>query len=131
MKHLLILCSVFFSISASAQTCDCAKYKTGKFELDNQNGTISQIVRTKKFQTETMNDSKLKDEVVWVDDCTYKVIPLKRKDETGMIGDQVMVFHFIETLEHAYVVHVTLEGVPDFSVDVKVYEKGYLNYDIK
>jgi len=129
MKSIFIVLITLLSFtSLFAQNCDCSKFRTGSFEIANQDGTVSKIKRTETKQTETNENVKLKDKVVWVDNCTYKLIPISIQDKTQTVGPDILVFTFIETMEHAYIVHVLIEG-KDFEIDAKVYEKGYLNYD--
>ena len=113
---------VFLSLSVQAQDCD--KYKIGTFEVDNEDGTVSVIKRTKKYQTETCGDLKVKDKIVWLSDCSYKLVPVKTEKKLGEIGEMVLVFTFVKTFEHSYIVEIT--GVGDQVFEVRVFEEGYL-----
>ena len=119
----LISC-IFLFLCLSVQAQDCNKYKTGIFEIDNLDGTVSVIKRTKKFQIETCGRIKTKDKVVWLSDCSYSLIPVNIKDKSGLIGDDVLTFTFIETFDHSYVVEIT--GLGDMIIPAQVFEKGYL-----
>ena len=121
MKFIACL---FLFLCLNAQAQDCEKYKTGTFEIDNQDGTISVIKRTKKFQTESNGEIKTKDKIVWLSDCSYKLIPVKIKDKSGLIGDEVLTFTFVKTFDHSYVVEIT--GMGDMVFEARVYEQGYL-----
>ena len=69
-----VILSIFLGFSASAQTVDCYKYKTGKFRIaDPHAGGINIIERNANYQVETMDALKVKVRfnVTWVDDCTY------------------------------------------------------------
>jgi len=81
---------IFFFLCLSAQAQDCNKYKTGTFEIDNLDGTVSVIKRTKKFQKESSGEIKTKDKIVWLNDCSYKLIPVRIKDKSGLIGDEIL-----------------------------------------
>ncbi len=131
LKYQTALFAIIVSFSSFSQTCDCKKFRTGKFEIANQDGTVSHVTRTKTKQTEKNDFVKTVDQIVWIDDCTFKLIPISVKDKEYGIGYDILQFRFIETFEHAYIVHVTMEKKEDFGLDVKVYEKGYLNYDKK
>jgi hypothetical protein len=82
------------------------------------------ITRTKKFQIETGTNpytgSKIrtKDRIVWINQCTYKLVPVKIKDPDNFIKDNVLTFQIIETGKDYYVVHVT--GIDGFEINVKV-----------
>lgn len=131
MKTLLIIIlTVTNSYLLCAQNCDCTKFRTGTFEIANPDGTVSTVVRTETQQTEKNGRSKIIADIIWVDNCTFKIVPTSIKDKTNTIGPQTIRCTFIETMDHAYIAHVSLEG-EDFEMDAKVYEKGYLNYDRK
>lgn len=117
-------------IGFSQSKIDCVRFKTGSFEIDNKDGTISTIVRTKKFQKEKSSRLKVKDKVRWISDCSFQLIPIKLMDETGKIGSDILTMTIIETGMHHYLMKVTGlgEGIEIYG---KVYEKGYLNYDVK
>lgn len=119
----LISC-IFFFLCLSTQAQDCNKYKTGTFEIDNLDGTISVIKRTKKFQTESNGEIKTKDRIVWLNECSYKLIPVRIKDKSGLIGDDILTFTIIKTFDHSYVVQI--RGLEDMVFEAQVFEQGYL-----
>lgn len=102
---------------------------TGKFEVQNPDGSISQIKRTKKFQFEKTDLFKGKDRVKWIDNCTYQLIPLKIVDDSGMVGPEILTIQIVMIGEHHYVFKAT--GIGDSVIPGKVYEKGFLEYDKK
>lgn len=109
MKLILItkVC-LFWSIYLIGQNdLDCIQFKFGKFEVDNGNGTTSIIERKGKYQIETSRGVKSKDEIVWIDDCSYKLIPKSLSDESGVIQSEILYFTIIDTSENTYVVRVT------------------------
>jgi len=119
------LVCIFWSICLIGQNdLDCMQFKYGKFEIDNGDGTTSIIERKGKYQTETSQGVKAKDEVVWIDDCSYKLIPKKLYDKSGEIQADILYFTFIKTFENSYIIRVT--DKKNFEVDVKVYKYGYL-----
>lgn len=132
---LMIPAIVLFSSTVWSQSNkECAKYKTGKFEIDNGDGTISVIERNSHYQIETATDGKtqIKDSIVWIDDCTYKLVTVEatyksRKMKKAM-EDNDMYFEFLEILDHAYVVRISSKSM-NFVTEAKVYEAGFLNYD--
>ncbi len=117
-------------IGFSQSENDCVRFKTGSFEIDNMDGTISTIIRTKKFQEEKSPNFIGKDKVKWIDECSFQLIPLEINDKTGKIGSQILTMTIVETGTHHYVVNVTGLG-EGIEIRSKVYEKGYLNYDKK
>lgn len=121
MKYIGLL-FIFFCFCAEAQ--DCGKYKTGVFEVDNMDGTVSVIKRTKKYQIESNRDIKTKDRIVWLSDCSYKLIPIKIKDKSGKIGNEVLTFTFVKINDHSYEVEIT--GLGNMVIPATVYEKGHL-----
>lgn len=130
LSNLAVLFFFLLSSQVFAQTkCDCSKYRTGKFEVSNGDGSTSVFKRTQKYQTEKSGDIKLKDRIEWIDQCTFKLHPVKIKDDSNLIGDQILIFEFIETFKHAYLARVKFENNLDFEAEVKVYEHGFLDYD--
>lgn len=123
MKVVQITFCLFLSLNLFSQV-DCTNYKTGKFVAKSEEFGDNYIKRTKKFQIETGTNpqtgvkTKTKDKVVWIDECTYQLIPLKIKDPENIIKDAVLTFEIIETGSDYYMVHVT--GLGDFEIDVKV-----------
>lgn len=124
MKIILILLfTLFQTMSLSAQV-DCESFKTGKFILINEEYGDTYIKRTKKYQIEIGTNSstgskiKIKDRIVWIDECTYYLIPGKTKDPDNIITDNVIKFRILETANDHYVVHVS--GLEDFEMNVRV-----------
>lgn len=113
---------LIFSLNVYAQ--DCNRFRTGTFEVDNMDGTVSIVKRTEKFQIETCGKIKTKDKIVWINDCSYKLIPVKIKDQSGRIGDEVLTFTFVKTYDHSYIVEIT--GLGDMVIEARVFEEGYL-----
>lgn len=131
MKIITML--VFMAVQSavlSQSEINCEKFKTGSFEIDNMDGTISTIIRTKKFQEEVSPYFIGKDNVKWINDCSFQLIPVEADDKTGIIGSQILTVTIVETGEHHYVMKVTGLG-EEIEIHGKVYEKGYLNYDEK
>lgn len=136
LKNVLIIPTIilFSSTGWSQSDKECSKYKTGKFEIDNGDGTISVIERNGHYQIETASDGKtqIKDSIVWIDDCTYKLVTVeatyKSRKMKKVLEDNDMYFEFIEILDHAYVVRISSESL-NFVTEAKVYEAGFLNYD--
>jgi len=123
MKFYATALLLFISLYSFGQV-DCSEYKTGKFVVKNDQFGNSQIKRTKKCQKETSTNpnngdkNKTKDKVIWSDECTYQLIPIKIKDPENIIGEAILTFEIIETGSDYYIVHVT--GLDNFEIDVKV-----------
>lgn len=132
MKFIILLTFVSSYYTGFSQIrCDCDKYRTGKFEVDNHDGTISYITRTGKIQSERSKGYKGKDKIEWLDECSYRLIPLKVKDKRGAVGTEILTFRIVETHLHYYIVRISGARHLDTAVYVKVYERGYLYYDKK
>lgn len=129
MKYITLLVLSTISLIGFTQTAnECKRYRTGKFEIDNLDGTISTIIRTKRSQQEISPFFSSVDKVKWISECSFQLIPQKGNDKAGILGSQVLTITIVEVGEHHYVMKVTGlgEGVEIYG---KVYEKGYLNYD--
>jgi len=123
MKWTFFYFTIFAAFGAQSQV-DCEAYKTGKFVAKHDVIGDTYIKRTKKFQIEKVKNpttgevTKTKDKIFWVNDCTYRLFPVKIDDPTGTVGDEILTFEIIETGEDYYVVSVT--GLPGPAVEVKV-----------
>jgi hypothetical protein len=125
--RIILLFSLFTINQFFAQmSCDCGKYRIGKFEVSNGDGTESVIKRTKKIQIELSNGIEIKNKVVWIDRCTYKLFPIEINDKRDIILNEVLIFKIIETSEHSYKVEVTFESKDSPPIIFVVYEFGYL-----
>lgn len=107
MKNVLLIISIiiFFSCYYKPKTIDgdlgrqCRAFKTGKFTLtDSAVGVASAIIRNDTLQIEKVNSSigrKVNGEyrmrVEWINDCTYKLIPIYRKGELIAHYDYLIV----------------------------------------
>ena len=118
MKFLVFTIGLLMAANANAQL-DCEAYKIGKFVAKSSRLGDTYIKRTKKYQIEKVKNptsglvTKTKDKIVWLSDCTYKLIPVKIDDPTGVVGDEELIFEFVQTGEDYYVVSITgLGGEP-------------------
>ena len=59
---------------------NCKKFKTGRFH-NIENGVIkTKISRSKTIQIEEWGESKIKLKIVWINDCSYRLIFLEGND---------------------------------------------------
>jgi len=76
-KYLFILVLLLFTSNCFSQTTvtGCDQFKTGKFAYRDSSGTISEIKRTAKTQTEYNPKTKLtlKYKIEWLSNCSYKL----------------------------------------------------------
>lgn len=124
---LLLLTSSTFS---QDKECDCSKYKTGTFILDNTDGTFSKIERNATTQKETMGKFKTINKIKWINDCSYIIINDKAKGNAKKVNIGDLLLTIVETGEHHYVATIKADFIPQALV-VKIYEEGHLNYDQK
>jgi len=112
---------LFAVITNAQEKPDCLAYKTGKFKVEGSASGI--ITRTKKFQFEKSDNVKIKDKIVWISDCKYKLIPIKLKsDKNSKISsfkDWIIYFEIIETGKDYYVVKITNDK-NDFTAETKM-----------
>lgn len=102
----------------SQNTIDCKSFKTGKFKVEGAKNSI--IKRTKKYQFEKSENVNLKDRLVWLSNCKYKLTPLKeKKDKLEKIDNRIIYFEIIETGLDFYIVRVT-NDLDDFTSDFKM-----------
>lgn len=122
MKLLQTITVLFLAVNAFGQV-DCSDFKTGKFVVPSDEFGDSYIKRTKKYQIETGTDLrtgesfKVKDKIVWLDECTYRLFPISNKGAM-LVGDDVLTFKIIETGEDYYLVHIT--GLENFEMVARV-----------
>ncbi|MCR9173688.1 MAG: hypothetical protein NXI10_14395 [bacterium] len=124
MKKIFTAAVMLICTTTAWGQVDCESYKTGKFVLRSPEYGDAYITRTRKYQKEKVTNpntgevTKLKDRIVWIDDCTYRLIPVKIDDPEGVVGDEILTFKIIETGEDYYVVKVT--GLPGEPTVVRV-----------
>jgi len=119
---LTTLIILLFTVTINAQNKpDCLAYKKGKFKVDGSTSGI--ITRTKKHQFEKSDNVNVKDKIVWLSECKYKLIPVKlKKDKNNTITpakDWVLYFEIIETGKDYYIVKITNDK-NDFTAEAKM-----------
>ena len=132
---LLFLVGFLFAQQLNSEL-NCAKFKTGKFELQNdETGLYFIITRTDNHQVEETysldRTKKLKDDaffyVEWVDDCTYLLF-LDRETNEGDEWDSYvdakggLKTEIIETNNNCYLAETTFEDFLIQSVLCKMEE---------
>ncbi len=73
---LLALLFLFYG-PMQAQNPDCQKYRTGKFQNIESGKAFSTIKRSEKYQVEKIGKLKVRLQVEWINDCSYKLIFIK------------------------------------------------------
>lgn len=123
MKVLNVVFSLILTTTAFSQV-DCSAYKTGKFVVRSEEYGDNFIKRTKKYQIETGMDLqtgkkiRTKDKVVWIDECTYQLLPVKSKNMDDTMRGVILTFRIIETGDDYYMVHIS--GIEGFEIRAKV-----------
>lgn len=77
MKKIIIfyLIGLISAIAYSQESCK--SFKTGKFQ-NIENGILkAKIQRNDSIQTEQYGEKEIKLKILWIDDCTYKLIFLE------------------------------------------------------
>lgn len=121
----LFLCIPFVQF---AQESDCSNFKTGEFQIIDQDGPGTLIKRTKKYQYETGSDGlKIKLKIEWPDDCTYTLTFVKGnkvwKEKNPTTTSKKLVVRITSTSENSYEQASQFEGSdmePYFSKVVKI-----------
>jgi hypothetical protein len=124
MKIFNVIVSLSFCFVGFSQV-DCESYRTGKFVVKSEEYGDSYITRTKDYQIEEAispingKKIKIKDKIVWVNDCSYQLFPYKLKDSSKLITDNVLTFRIVETAADYYLVYVSgLGKMHDITVKV-------------
>ncbi len=102
MRKVLILVVLLFPMLGLAQ--DCEQYKTGVFKcklIDGDWIPNYKIIRRKKIQIERSPEGYNKSKVVWIDDCTYKLIHIKSNYMNLKKGNVTMV-RIVKTTDNGY-----------------------------
>ena len=80
MKNLIFTISLLFITTVAFSQMNCKKFKTGRFH-NIENGVIkTKISRSKTIQIEEWGESKIKLKIVWINDCSYRLIFLEGND---------------------------------------------------
>lgn len=74
MKTLLLIVITFIS-SASSDKADCNALRIGKFQTENEDGSLTIITRNENKQTENFRDGERISEfdIKWTDKCEYLI----------------------------------------------------------
>lgn len=127
-KHMLLLliCLTYLNVSFSQESCDCKKFKTGKFQtvlLDSE--TI--IVRKRKYQKEFFDGEVFKDKIIWLDDCVYKLLPINSSVSSD-VSREVLICEIVKTEDHSYTVKYIFESGNYPPSEIVIYELGYIGF---
>ena len=107
---------------------DCDRFRTGKYLIENLDGTYSQIVRTDEKQREKQGGYKTSNKLAWLTDCSYAIYNDKATGSSRKIKIGELTMSIVETGEHHYVALVKAKFM-NRALRIKVYEEGYINYD--
>jgi hypothetical protein len=112
-KIIVVFLSCFvMGLQLMAQSLNCEKFKNGTFKMTN-NGLTAIIKRSGLFQTEEINNPKVKLSITyavkWIDGCTYTLTPT---DETlkrlpAMPRNTVLTVKIIKVSENSYTQQTT------------------------
>lgn len=116
-------------INSYAQQTNCEKFKEGVFiDASEELGTNVKITRTKDFQFEEYEDSKIsiKLEVQWIDDCTYRLIFIEGNEvwnkKFGKGGNPNLIVNILEVGEDYYLQESHLENNKNKTYKNKMYK---------
>lgn len=91
LRTMRLPCTILFLAMAwvcHAQPTNCKDFHNGTFRIDDaEHGTTTIITRKGGKQRERLGDRETTLKVVWINDCTYTLEPLKtksRKNTTDM-----------------------------------------------
>lgn len=80
MRVMLSLILLLFASTVQAQPTNCRDFRNGVFRIDDvEYGTTTIITRKGGKQRERMGDSSSTLKVVWLNECTYTLEPMKTK----------------------------------------------------
>jgi hypothetical protein len=101
----LLLCFLIFlniSLNLNAQTC--TSLHEGKFKLSEKELGITFITRDEKYQTEVNPIFNIVFSIVWLDECTYELRPVKviKGDASILEKDMVVTVEIIDIKKHGY-----------------------------
>ena len=78
----IVICAIFFLLGSIgySQSTKCKIFKEGKFQNIENDVVKSEIRRTKKFQFETFGNIEIKLKIIWITDCSYRLIFVEGND---------------------------------------------------
>lgn len=135
MRGLLLLILflhpfIYSSVFAQKAECDCSKFRTGKYVIDNLDGSQAHIDRKRNVQKEVLGKVKGVYRIKWISECSLLISADKLRGNTSSKGKGDIMMTIVETGDHHYVAKVKAHFVP-MPLHLKVYEEGYMKYDIK
>ncbi|MET2986126.1 hypothetical protein [Aureibaculum conchae] len=106
LSLLIVFCSAF------GQSSDCAKFRIGKYKMEDPKTGINFITRNDSIQIEYVPklEVKVKLNVIWTDDCTME-LSLKEILENPKklsISDFVLISEIIESKDSSYIMRSTV-----------------------
>ena len=104
---------------------DCRKFRTGQYETFDAIGERSVISRTKKYQLESTSGRERRLRILWIDDCTYKLIPAEVYKRTGEKTNLYMTITIDQIYDYGYSGRCTIGNAPEF-VDIMMYNYEYV-----
>jgi hypothetical protein len=122
MRLVIIILS--FGISNfiySQDSLNCEEFRVGKYDTYVNGVLSSKVKRTDKYQYEysPKTGSKIKLEIIWIDDCTYKLVFIKGNREfwenrgTRELHP-VLIIKIVAIDGDRYDFEASFEGVEDF-----------------
>ncbi len=117
MKKIIVFLFVTCSLAGYSQNLDCSKLKTGYFlNIDSSTGNTF-IKRTDMYQYETDVNSgvKIKLQIVWLNDCTYKLKFIKGnakwKKEKHLMNNPDLIVKITSVGDDYYTQVAHFEGI--------------------
>ncbi len=80
MKQIVFFLTVLFIGTLYSQNSECENFKIGEFQNIEKGIVKAEIKRTEKFQFERFDDIEIKLKIVWINDCSYRLIFIEGND---------------------------------------------------
>jgi hypothetical protein len=103
MKVLFVFL-FFFNLSLNTNAQTCASFHEGKFKISEKELGITIITRDEKYQTEVNSSFNIVFSIIWVDECTYELRPVKviKGDASILEKEMVVTVEIIDVKKHGY-----------------------------
>lgn len=104
---IVALCTASIAFSQQKSEKNCSDFHTGKYKIvDEKIGFVSYVERFEDYQIETVEgqDTYLKADVEWIDECTYSIGYIESNDEriNSLPKDERLIIEIISTTSNSY-----------------------------
>lgn len=127
MKSIIqIIILITIAFTNFSQNENCQNFRIGKFQNIDEDGPGTLIRRTEKYQFERNKSkgTKIKLEIKWIDDCTYRLKLIKGNRQWNKLkhvpNSPDLIVKIVEAGSDYYIQVAKFEGMNGFKYESKL-----------